>query len=167
MVAMKHMMKKIHVPSTTFLRISVWGIAAIAAALCIFIGIQVVREGVSPQYPMLWGIVITILLSAIPFFIALRQALRLLRAIDTGSAFSLFSLQALRRIIHCAIAIAVLYGAGTPHLFTLAQADDAPGVVLLGLIIIGASVLIALFAAVLHKLLAQAIAIQSENELTV
>ncbi len=160
-------MKHIKVPPTTFLRISVWVIAAAVAALCGLIGVEIIKEGISLHYPMLWGIVITIYFSAIPFFIALRQALKLLRYIDRGSAFSPLSLRALKNIMHCALLIAVLYAAATPHLYSLAQLDDAPGVLLLGFIIIFASVLIALFAAVLRTLLGQAIALQSENELTI
>ena len=45
--------------------------------------------------------------------------------------------------------------------------DDAPGVILIGLILIFASMVIAVFAAVLQKLLKEAIDIKSENDLIV
>lgn len=49
----------------------------------------------------------------------------------------------------------------------MAERDDAPGIIVIGLIIIFASMVIAVFAAVLQKLLKEAIAIKSENDLTV
>jgi hypothetical protein len=54
-----------------------------------------------------------------------------------------------------------------PFLIGIAQEDDAPGLAALGLVIVFAAFAIALFAAVLQKLLQEAIAIKSENELTI
>ncbi|MGO4375941.1 DUF2975 domain-containing protein, partial [Paenibacillus sp. MCAF20] len=45
--------------------------------------------------------------------------------------------------------------------------DDAPGIILVGMVLIFASLVIAVFAAVLQKLLKEAIDIKSENDLTV
>ena len=45
--------------------------------------------------------------------------------------------------------------------------DDAPGIVMIGLIIIFACMVIAVFAAVLQKLLKNAIAIKQENDYTI
>jgi hypothetical protein len=49
----------------------------------------------------------------------------------------------------------------------VAERDDAPGIILIGLVIIFASMVIGVFAAVLQKLLTNAIEIKSENDLTV
>ena len=48
-----------------------------------------------------------------------------------------------------------------------AELDDAPGVVIVGMISIFAPMVIAVFAAVLQRLLQEAITIKSENDLTV
>ncbi|WP_407066435.1 DUF2975 domain-containing protein [Geobacillus sp. TFV-3] len=50
---------------------------------------------------------------------------------------------------------------------TFAEKDDAPGVIFVGLLVPFASFVIAVFAAVLQKLLQQAIEIKQENELTI
>ncbi|MGV2643750.1 DUF2975 domain-containing protein, partial [Clostridium perfringens] len=47
------------------------------------------------------------------------------------------------------------------------EKDDAPGIILIGMALIFASIVIAVFAAVLQKLLQEAIDIKSENDLTV
>jgi hypothetical protein len=54
-----------------------------------------------------------------------------------------------------------------PLMIYAAQRDDAPGVVLLGLVFIFATLVVGVFAAVLERLLQNAIDIKSENDLTV
>ena len=112
-------------------------------------------------------ILLSLYVPAIPFFIALYQTLRLLDYIDLGNAFSDSSVRALRHIKHCAVIISALFTAGMPYIYYAADVDDAPGVIVLGLVIIFASIVIAVFAAVLQKLLQNAISIKSENDLTV
>ena len=125
------------------------------------------RGVVNDQGGLFLPILIIIYVTAIPFFFALLEALKLLRYIDKNMAFSELSIKALRKIKYCAITISVLYVAGMPFLFSVADKDDAPGVVGFGLIFILASIVVAVFAAVLQKLLRNAIDIKSENELTV
>jgi hypothetical protein len=60
-----------------------------------------------------------------------------------------------------------LYGVGMPYIFIVAERDDAPGVVLLGLIFTFAPMAVAVFSAILQQLLQNAINLKSENELTV
>jgi len=54
-----------------------------------------------------------------------------------------------------------------PLFYLFAEKDDAPGVILIGMVIIFASMVIAVFAAVLQKLLKNVLDIKSENDLTV
>jgi len=105
--------------------------------------------------------------AAIPFFYALYQGLLLLRYIDKNTAFSDASVKAIRTIKYCAFAISILYAAGMPFIIYIAEKDDAPGAVLIGLVFIFAPLIVGVFAAVLEKLLHNAIEIKSENDLTV
>ncbi|OGO77664.1 MAG: hypothetical protein A2Y23_13480 [Clostridiales bacterium GWB2_37_7] len=114
-------------------------------------------------YPILIGVYAT----AIAFFFALYQALRLLSYIDKSKAFSELSVNALKNIKYSAITISILYAGLIPFLFPIADADDAPGLVGFPIIFIFASMVIAVFAAVLQKLLQNAIDIKSENDLTI
>lgn len=154
--------------STLILKIAVFLIAIPVLAFCL-VGVPwLVNNPVNPNYAStLYPIVIIMYITAIPYFIALYQAFRLLRYIDMNNAFSTISVTALRRIKYCAISISTLYVIGLPFFFSLGDKDDAPGVILIGLIIIFASLVISVFAAVLEKLLKEAIDIKSENDLTV
>lgn len=113
------------------------------------------------------SVLIGLYITAVPFWIALYQTLKLLSYVDKNKAFSLLSVKALRAIKYCALAISGLYAAGSPFIYSIAQTEDAPGVFAIGLIIMGSSFAIAIFAAVLQKLLYSAIAFKKENDLTV
>jgi hypothetical protein len=104
---------------------------------------------------------------AIPFFMALYQALKLLGHIDENKAFTELSVRSLKNIKYCAITISVLSMSVMPLIYLIADEDDAPGLMVFGLVIPFASIVVAVFAAVLEKLLKNAIDIKSENDLTV
>lgn len=150
--------------STTFLKAVVWLIGLAVLALCIFALPPLIASERTGYYrPILLGLYVP----ALPFFLALYQSLKLLSYIDTNKAFSEFSVKTLRHIKYCGVAISALFTAGMPYIFHAADRDDAPGVVAIGLVIIFASLVVATFAAVLQKLLRDALEIKSENDLTV
>ena len=150
--------------STLFLRSVIFGIALIVLAICIFaLPAGILHDNTGMYRLILLGLYIP----AVPFFFALYQALKLLGYIDAGKAFSGLSVRALKTITRCAVAIAAVFSAGMPYIYVVADRDDAPGVVAIGLVIIAASVVVAVFAAVLKKLLQSAIALKAENDLTV
>ncbi|WP_231348461.1 DUF2975 domain-containing protein, partial [Bacillus mycoides] len=103
----------------------------------------------------------------VPFYFALYQAFKLVCFIDKGNAFSKLSVRALKKIKQCAVTISILYVVGMPLFYLVAERDDAPGIIILGMLLIFASMVIAVFAAVLQRLLKDAIDIKSENDLTV
>jgi len=152
---------------TLFLKIVVFLIGIPILFLCIFglpwIGYEAAEHMDYLVYPVLIGMYA----STIPFFFALYQTLILLSYIDKNKAFSELSVKTLKNIKYCAITISILYAGLLPFLVPLAEADDAPGAVGFPIIIIFASSVIAVFAAVLQKLLKNAIDIKSENDLTI
>jgi len=156
--------------STLFLKIAVILIGIPILALCIFLvpGIGRYAAELFPTIDYIKHfVVLYFYITAIPFYFALYQAFKLLNYIDRNTAFSELAVGALKKIKYCAIAISVLYVVGMPLFYFAAEADDAPGIILIGLVIIFASMVIAVFAAVLERLLKNAIDIKSENDLTV
>ena len=156
--------------STLFLRVAIVLLGLPILAVCIF-GLSrfdpnspywQLPELANLQYPILIGMYAAM----IPFFVALYQTLKLLSFIDKNKAFSELSVKALRNIKYCAIAIIIIYVLELPFLYILTKVDDAPGI-LIGLVVIFASMIIAVFAAVLQRLLQEAIHIKTENDLTV
>lgn len=155
---------------TYFLKAALIFMALSVLAFCIF-ALPSIWKGGSAEFPeashAVVLIVIGLYVTVIPFYIALWQAFKLLGYIDQNKAFSEMSVNALKHIKYCAIVISVLYVCGVPLLFPIADADDAPGLILIGAAIACGPIVIAVFAAILEKLLQNALDLKSENDLTV
>ncbi|MEY8191642.1 DUF2975 domain-containing protein [Peribacillus simplex] len=156
--------------TTLFLKIAVILIGLPVLALCIFF-VPEIANFAAELYPdmtyLKYLVLIDLYASAIPFYFALYQAFKLLSYIDKNKAFSELSVRALKTIKNCAITISGLYVVGMPLFYLIAEMDDAPGIILIGMVVIFASMVIAVFAAVLQRLLQEAIDIKSENDLIV
>ncbi|WP_419962476.1 DUF2975 domain-containing protein [Psychrobacillus sp. BM2] len=156
--------------STLFLKIAVILMGVPVLALCIFL-VPEIANFAAELYPDIafinYLVLIDLYAAAIPFYFALYQAFKLLSYIDKNKAFSKISVRALKKIKYCAITISGVYVIGMPLFYLMAEMDDAPGIIVIGMVIIFASIVIAIFAAVLQKLLQEAIDIKSENDLTV
>ncbi|WP_459500508.1 DUF2975 domain-containing protein [Bacillus sp. C1] len=156
--------------STIFLKVAVILIGIPVLALCIFLVPEIAKFAAElfPHIPYIkYFVLIYFYVTAIPFYFALYQAFKLLSYIDKNKAFSKLSVRALKKIKYCAITLSSLYVIGMPLFYFIAEVDDAPGIILIGLVVIFASLVIAVFAAVLQRLLREAIDIKSENDLTV
>lgn len=155
--------------SIIFLKLVIFLIGITVLALCLFWLPWIASRGAEAnpvtaylQYPFLvCGFVLSM-----PFFVALYQAFKLLTYIDRNKAFSEVSVNALRYIKYCAITISTLILLEIIFVVLFIEGDVA-GVIGLGLMCTFASSVIATFAAVLQKLLKEAIDKKSENALTV
>ncbi|AXN39939.1 hypothetical protein CN689_15635 [Peribacillus butanolivorans] len=155
--------------TTLFLKLAVIFIGIPVLALCIFL-VPPMANFAAKLYPniapMKYLIFIVMYGAAVPFYSALYQAFNLVRYIDENTSFSELSVKALKNIKCCAITISGLYVLGLPLFHFIGKKVDPP-IGLMGLIIIFASLVIAVFAAILQRLLQEAINIKSENDLTV
>ncbi|MBT2680553.1 DUF2975 domain-containing protein [Bacillus sp. ISL-35] len=155
---------------TLFLKMAVILLGVPVLGLCIFLVPELANlsSELLPEFPLIKYFVFIIFDgSAIPYYFALYQAFKLLRYIDKNISFSDLSVKALRKIKYSAVTISTLHVLVFPLFYIFAEIDDAPGVILVGLAVPFASMVIAVFAAVLQKLLQEAIEIKSENDLTV
>jgi len=100
--------------STIFLKLA---IALIGIAVLTLITVFTMSV-VSDRGGLFLPILIIMYVTAIPFYFALYQSLKLLGYIDKNTAFSELSVKALRNIKYCAITISALYVAGMPFLLT-------------------------------------------------
>jgi len=106
--------------------------------------------------------------SSIAFFIALYKAFKLLGYIGQNKVFSLSSAEALKSIKYCAVVIIILIvGAGLYIRIFHDKNDDPAGFLALCIITIFASIIIATAAAILEKILRNAIEMKTENDLTI
>ena len=134
--------------SSTFLKLVIYLIVIAVLALSILFTFIVVSEGKNLFFPIL----VIFYVTAIPFFFAIYQTLKILSYIENNKAFSKLSANALKKIKYCAITISALYVAGMPFFISIADKDDAPGAALFPLLIILASIAIATLSSVFQKL---------------
>ncbi len=92
-------------------------------------------------------------LASIPFFFALYQAFKLLGYVDRNEMFSPAAVNAVRNIKYCALAMPLLIAGGEAFILVNANGDDAAGPVALGIMTSFVSVVIAVLASLLARLL--------------
>lgn len=114
------------------------------------------------------SIVLAILmLSTLPFLYGLYLTFKLLKYIDENKGFSELSVKALKLMKQCALAVSLIYTIAMPLVYFIANREDAPGLMAIGLVLTFIAVVIATFTAVLEKLVRNGLHIKSENDLTV
>ena len=153
--------------STLFLKVVLVLMALAALALCIFAlpGMAARDAAAHPetaylQYPFL----ILAYVFFVPVFIAMVQTFKLLTYIDRNQAFSELAVKSLKVIRYCAYAVIVL---GELATIALIRGEDITHIIMLGVFGSFASIVVAVFAELLQKLLKDAIEIRSDNNLIV
>ena len=159
--------------STIFLKLAVILMGIPVLALCLFLLPQIAGEASmafergSDLAFVVTELLMVMYISTIPFYFALYQSFNLVSYIDKNQAFSDLSVKALNKIKTSAIIISSIYVVALPFVYIMAEVDDAPGLPVVGMIPIFASLMIAVFAAVLQRLLKEAIDLKEENDLIV
>lgn len=156
--------------STVFLRIVIVIVGLAVLSLCVFAFPQI-GEGWTAEFPEEpksgYWVMTSLFAAAVPFFVALYFGLKLLSYIDLNKAFSEDSVRVLQKIMYCAVAMSIALMTYMPAAYHFAEIDDAPGVIIFAFAFACGPLVVAVFAAVLKKLLQNAIDFKNENDLTV
>lgn len=94
--------------------------------------------------PYLMVIYLSIYIMSFPFFVILFKAFIMLNLIKIEQFYSLKTVKNFQVIKVCAYSITLVVFVDLPFLFFLADYEDAPGLLLMGIIIFGVSLFIAL-----------------------
>ncbi|WP_461225857.1 DUF2975 domain-containing protein [Lacticaseibacillus suihuaensis] len=119
--------------------------------------------GLFPHYPGLllaqfhrpvvaWVFTAGLWLTAAAFATAAVVAWRLLDVIDRAQAFSAAAVSGLRRLKWAVVGIAAGLALLLPQIYQVADATDAPGLMVIGLAIVALPLMVAVFLAVLTRL---------------
>jgi hypothetical protein len=159
-----HASQKRKIGPTLFLKIAVTGIALATLFVdVVFAYVSMEPDDTGMYRPVLIGMILT----SLPFLLGLFEAFKLLQYIDRNMAFSAMSVSALNKIKNYAYLIGLIYFLGLPYFYYCAELDDAPGVIVIGLLFTAAPTFVGVVSATLQMLLRNAIKLQSENELTI
>jgi ABC-type multidrug transport system fused ATPase/permease subunit len=150
--------------STLFLKLVLLVLSMGFIALLGFVLYQITQSDFLGEYR---SILIGVIISIIPLLYIFYQAFLLLINIDHNLSLTESSVNSLRIIKICSFLISLLYLIGSPFIFNVAERDDAPGVVLINLILILGPFTVGVFTYILQKLLINAIGYKSESELTI
>lgn len=104
--------------------------------------------------------------AAIPFFVGLYHAIRLLALAGRGNEFSPSAVRSVRMIKYCAIAL-MGFVVGAEIIIVSHESDDHAGGVMMGVFIFFVSLVVASAMTVLERVLQNAVEMKSENDLTV
>jgi hypothetical protein len=107
-----------------------------------------------------------IYVAAIPFFVGLYHAIKVLGYADRNKEFSPSTVRSVRTIKYCAIALIAFVAGAEVFIFSI-ESDDRAGGVVMGLFIALVSAVVATAMAVLERTLQKAVDLKSENDLTV
>lgn len=133
------------------------GIVGCAAITLNIFMLVVTYNGWEGEYPAMvalrFPVIAIVGASLVPFLIALYQIVRLLGFVSGEKVFSERSIAALEVIKKCALVFSALYILFLPIAYQIAQAEDAPGIMIIGLILAGAPMVFATFASVLQRVI--------------
>lgn len=155
--------------STIFLRLAVLaiGLAVLTLGVLLFPSLWQVPDEY-PRYGFaVYVVMIIIYVTTIPYYLGLFKAWSILNMIDRGEAFATPTVKALQFVARCCAAISALYALSLPFFYLWADGDDAPGLVVIGMIFTFVPMVVAVSMAVLQRLLHDAITLKNENDLTV
>ena len=102
-----------------------------------------------------------------PFFVALYRAFGLFGHVRKNGAFSQVTVDALRAIKHCAIAIIGFVAGAVVIILMFGDKDDRPAGVFMRILVTFPSIVVATAAAIFERILQNAVEIKSEHDLTV
>lgn len=156
--------------STLFLRLAVSVIGLGVLALCLFL-LPLAWIHAYEEYPYdgyaVRAVVAGMYITTLPFYLGIYKGWRLLNLVDKGNVFSVDSVKTLRFIAYCAGIISGVYIIILPFFYIWAEVDDAPGLIVISLFLVGMPMIVSVAVGLLKQLLAEAVKIKSENELTV
>lgn len=108
---------------------------------------EVIPVPVFWRYPGL----IALYAATIAFIFGLYQSIKLLININKDKVFSQITRKSLKNIKYCTGTISTLYVISMPLLYLMADKDDAPGILLFGLVVTFVTAVSASYAAVFEK----------------
>lgn len=154
------------IKKTLVLRITLLITAAILILFGFLMGIQLfTSEG--EVYAVVYIAVAVVWIDMILGLFIVYALNKLLTLIDRDEIFSSHTLTIMNRVQKLTLSIAIATIGLMPFFFTLAELDDAPGLVLFGAGIVFIPFAIHVLVVVLKETLSKAVSIKRENELTI
>ncbi|MEX1551316.1 DUF2975 domain-containing protein [Enterococcus sp. C50] len=155
-------------PKTTFLKFILAGLVAFILFLSFLLTMGLLfsinEHSVFPEQVLAS---ISLYLSAIASLLIIYYMYRMLSLVDNDRAFSAMSLIYVRAIFRLTIMEFIVLIGTVPFVYYIADNDDAPGVMIIGLGMLIIPLAVATFVSIIEKLLKNAIELKLDYELTI
>ncbi|WP_270346069.1 DUF2975 domain-containing protein [Enterococcus thailandicus] len=155
-------------PKTTFLKFILVGLVAFILFLSFLLTMGLLfsinEHSVFPEQVLAS---ISLYLSAIASLLIIYYMYRMLVLVDNDRAFSAMSLIYVRAIFRLTIMEFIVLIGTVPFVYYIADNDDAPGVMIIGLGMLIIPLAVATFVSIIEKLLKNAIELKLDYELTI
>lgn len=155
-------------PKTTFLKFILAGLVAFILFLSFLLTMGLLfsinEHSVFPEQVLAS---ISLYLSAIASLLIIYYMYRMLDLVDNDRAFSAMSLIYVRAIFRLTIMEFIVLIGTVPFVYYIADNDDAPGVMIIGLGMLIIPLAVATFVSIIEKLLKNAIELKLDYELTI
>ena len=141
---------------TLFLKAAVILIGLLVTALLIFVLPLIAEDAAASSLKMayvLYAILAIMYISSVPFFALLFQIFKVLNHVQAEEFFSKSTLNALNKIKRYGYTISFLYLLALPLFFIVGEVDDAPGVILIGMFFLFASLVLTVAVDLFQNLL--------------
>jgi hypothetical protein len=144
--------------STLILKFAIIIIGTIVLTLSIFGLVAYIKEGpFNPRYDqILYPIFISVYLSTIPLYIVLYKGFVILNNIDYNMTFTNKTLSGLEVMKKCSLIITVIYGLILPFIYIVADMADAPGFIIIMMLVMFVSFVFAVFFTLLQRVVQDA-----------
>lgn len=116
---------------------------------------------------MRWPMLALLLLSDLLFISIVFNGIRILFDFSKDQVYSTETIIILKKAYLKALIITGIFMAFLPFFYIAAELDDAPGLVLVGIFLVGLAFALALLLKVFKKLVQQALTLKEENDLVV
>lgn len=156
--------------STLFLRAMIGMMTLGVLVLCTLL-LPTLWGDIAAEFPgyayAVYAVFAAMFAAAVPFLLGMYNAWRLLALIDGGKAFTKDSAKRVGAIAIAAGCISAVYIVSMPFFYIWGDNNDAPGLIVIGMVLVGAPMVVAVFASLLYRLIGEAAELKSEHELTV
>lgn len=149
--------------ATMMLRIILILITIFIVTLSVIGMISLIKEPINALYSyILYPIVIFLYLSSVFIYLSFYQTNKFLKLLDNHKVISVDSISIMSKIKVYGLIFAIIYFIALPFFYLLADLDDAPGIIFIGLMMFIGGVIVSLFAEIITKLINEGLKTNNE-----
>lgn len=152
---------------TRLLKIALLGLGAFILMLGFIMTMSLINEGLNDLNIYVWIFVISLAASGVIGLWVLYYLYQIVDLIQENTSFSEETLRLVAKVKHRILAASITFLGILPFVAHVADTDDAPGLILIGLGLVAIPFVAYVFSLIVEELFKNAIHLKSEQDLTI